>query len=190
MSRSGALAPLVLLLARILQGLSMGGQYGSSAAYISEVAAPNRRGFQASFLYVTLILGQLMAMALLVVLQQVMDSENLTAWGWRIPFIVGGGTALLALRLLLRLEETRSFETAKVKTETVSPWVTFRLYRREVLIVVGLNLGGSVGFYTFTTYMQKFLTNTGEFSKDTADADHYCGAVCLDVVATGDGVAV
>jgi MHS family alpha-ketoglutarate permease-like MFS transporter len=175
----GVLAPVVLLLARILQGLSMGGQFGSSAAYIAEVASPKRRGFQASFLYVTLILGQLMAMALLLVLQQVMDPAQLSAWGWRIPFIVGGVTALLALRLLLRLEESHSFETVQNKVAATSPRPTLRQYRREVLIVLGLNLGGSVAFYSFTTYMQKFLTNTGEFSKDTATQITTVGLVVL-----------
>jgi MHS family alpha-ketoglutarate permease-like MFS transporter len=164
----GILAPAALLAARILMGLSMGGQFGSAAAYISEVASPKSRGFQASFLYVTLILGQLVAMALLVVLQQVMEPAELSAWGWRIPFILGGVMSLLALRLLLRLEESQSFETVRDKVATVSPWSSLRIYYREVIIVLGLNLGGSVAFYTFTTYMQKFLTNTAEFSKDTA----------------------
>jgi MHS family alpha-ketoglutarate permease-like MFS transporter len=164
----GILAPMALLAARILMGLSMGGQFGSAAAYISEVASPKSRGFQASFLYVTLILGQLMAMALLVVLQQVMEPADLNAWGWRIPFIVGGVMSLLALRLLLQLEESQSFETVRDKVASVSPWSSLRIYYREVIVVLGLNLGGSVAFYTFTTYMQKFLTNTAAFSKDTA----------------------
>jgi MHS family alpha-ketoglutarate permease-like MFS transporter len=164
----GIFAPLVLLTARILQGLSMGGQFGSSAAYIAEVAAPNRRGFQASFLYVTLILGQLVAMGLLVILQQVLQPAQLSAWGWRIPFIIGGVTALLSLRLLLRLEESHSFKVVRNKVAPVSPWHTLRQYRREVLVVLGLNLGGSVAFYSFTTYMQKFLANTAGFSKDTS----------------------
>ncbi len=164
----GILAPVILLGARVLQGLSMGGQYGSCVTYISEVATRARRGFLSSFQYVTLILGQLTAMALLVVLQQVLTPEQLAGWGWRVPFILGGFAALLALRILLRLDESQTFEAVRDTAAAVPAWRTLRSHGREVLTVVGLTIGGAVGFYSFTTYMQKFLTLSAGLSRDAA----------------------
>ena len=166
--RIGILAPVILLGARVLQGLSMGGQYGSCVTYISEVATRARRGFLSSFQYVTLILGQLTAMALLVVLQQVLTPVQLAGWGWRVPFILGGIAALVALRILLRLDESRTFEAVRDTAASVPAWRTLRNHGREVLTVVGLTIGGAVGFYSFTTYMQKFLTLSAGLSRDAA----------------------
>lgn len=164
----GLMAPVVLTVARVLQGLSMGGQYASCVTYISEVAGAERRGFLASFQYVTLIMGQLAAMGLLIVLQQTLSPGDLSAWGWRVPFIIGAIAALLALKVLLTLDETESFTAIKHKVEGVPAWATLAKYKREVAIVLGLTIGGAVSFYSFTTYMQKFLTNTAGFSKDQA----------------------
>jgi MHS family alpha-ketoglutarate permease-like MFS transporter len=95
----GALAPALLLVARLFQGLSVGGEYGTSATYMSEVALKGRRGFFASFQYVTLIGGQLCALLVLVILQQTLSTEELKAWGWRVPFVIGALAALVALYL-------------------------------------------------------------------------------------------
>jgi MFS family permease len=93
----GALAPVLLLVARLAQGLSVGGEYGTAATYMSEVAGRGQRGFYSSFQYVTLIGGQLLALLVLVVLQQVLSVDQLKAWGWRIPFFVGALAAVVAL---------------------------------------------------------------------------------------------
>ena len=94
----GVAAPILLLLVRLVQGLSVGGEYGTSATYMSEVASKGNRGFYSSFQYVTLIGGQLCAILVLLLLEQVfLTGEQLRAWGWRIPFIIG---ALLALTLV------------------------------------------------------------------------------------------
>ena len=85
----GTWAPALLLLARLFQGLSVGGEYGTSATYMSEVAVEGKKGFYASFQYVTLIGGQLLAVLVVVALQQVLSDEDLHAWGWRIPFALG-----------------------------------------------------------------------------------------------------
>lgn len=86
----GTWAPALLLLARLFQGLSVGGEYGTSATYMSEVAVEGRKGFYASFQYVTLIGGQLLALLVVVVLQHTMEDAVLREWGWRIPFALGG----------------------------------------------------------------------------------------------------
>uniref|UniRef100_UPI002B7FD098 MFS transporter n=1 Tax=Dokdonella sp. TaxID=2291710 RepID=UPI002B7FD098 len=100
-------APVLLVLARLLQGLSVGGEYGTSATYLSEMATPEHRGFWSSFQYVTLILGQLLALAVLILLQQVfLTSAQLDAWGWRIPFAIGALCAVSALYLRRNMSET------------------------------------------------------------------------------------
>jgi MFS transporter, MHS family, alpha-ketoglutarate permease len=86
----GMAAPLMLVLARMVQGLSLGGEYGSSATYLSEMAQSHRRGFYSSFQYVTLIGGQLIALGIQLILQQfVLTESQLLQWGWRIPFFIG-----------------------------------------------------------------------------------------------------
>ena len=162
----GALAPALLLVARLFQGLSVGGEYGTSATYMSEVALKGRRGFFASFQYVTLIGGQLCALLVLVILQQSLSTEELKAWGWRIPFVVGAVAALVALYLRKSLEETTTAATRQRKEAGTlrGLWV----HRKAFLTVVGFTAGGSLIFYTFTTYMQKYLVNTAGMHAKTA----------------------
>jgi len=164
----GVAAPIILVVCRLVQGLSLGGEYGISATYLSEVATREHRGFWSSFQYVTLILGQLSALALLIVLQRwLLTPAELEAWGWRIPFVIGGLLALAALWLRRGLHETESF-ARQVAPERSPLRRLLREHPREVATVVGLTLGGTLAFYTYTTYMQKFLVNTSGFSKDDA----------------------
>lgn len=164
----GVAAPVLLVLARLLQGLSVGGEYGTSATYLSEVANKENRGFFSSFQYVTLIAGQLVALALLIVLQQfVLTHEQLEAWGWRIPFFIGALCALIAMRMRSHMEETQSFTAAK-ENKKRGTLAELAKHPRAVATVVGLTLGGTVAFYTYSIYMQKFLVNTVGLSKDQA----------------------
>ncbi|MBO0764375.1 MAG: MFS transporter [Hyphomicrobiaceae bacterium] len=154
----GLAAPAFLGLARIIQGLSLGGEYGTSATYLTEVADEKNRGFYSSFQYVTLIGGQLCAIAVLLLLQQVfLTSEELRAWGWRIPFVIGALLALIALIMRRNLLETDDFVAAKPVARRENPLKALMKYPREVALVVGLTMGGTTAFYTYTTYMQKFL---------------------------------
>ncbi len=162
----GIFAPVMLLLARLLQGLSVGGEYGTSATYLSEMATRKLRGFYSSFQYVTLIMGQLVATALLLLLQRILSPAELEAWGWRVPFVIGAICALLAMYLRRHLEETGSFKAAAREGDKRSGRLrALAQHPREVLIVAGLTMGGTVAFYTYTTYMQKFLVNTVGLSK-------------------------
>jgi MHS family alpha-ketoglutarate permease-like MFS transporter len=165
----GVAAPVILLLARVFQGLSLGGEYGASATYISEMAGRKYRGFWSSFQYVTLIGGQLTALAVLIILQHVLGKGDMAVWGWRIPFVIGAGLAIVAYWLRRRLPESRSF--VRVDTLGSARGGIRRLvldHPREAITVLGFTAGGSVIFYVYTTYMQKFLTNTAGFSKDQA----------------------
>jgi MHS family alpha-ketoglutarate permease-like MFS transporter len=154
----GFAAPIMLAIARIVEGLSLGGEYGASATYLSEVADPKRRGFYSSFQYVTLIGGQLTAIIVLLVLQKLFLTEaELKAWGWRIPFVIGALLAIFTAVMRRGLHETEAFEEAK---RTVAPSGSLRglfKYPREILLVIGLTAGGTAAFYTFTTYMQTFV---------------------------------
>ena len=176
----GVAAPILLVVARLLQGLSVGGEYGASATYLSELAGARHRGFLASFQYVTLISGQLLALGVLLVLQRVLTDAELHAWGWRIPFVIGAVASLAALRLRRTLVETAAFATVDRARQTglVARLLT---YRREVLLVIALGAGGSLAFYTFTTYMQKFLVNTAGWTK--ADASLVSAATLLVYMA-------
>ncbi len=154
----GVGAPILLLLARMLQGLSLGGEYGSSATYLSEMATSARRGFYSSFLYVTLIGGQLAALAVLLVLQNLLLSpEQLRDWGWRIPFLIGAALALFALVMRRDLKETEAFVEAHAQRPRRGGFRVVVDYPREVLTVIGLTMGGTLAFYVYTIYMQKFL---------------------------------
>lgn len=154
----GAAAPVLLCLARIVQGLSLGGEYGASATYLTEVADGKHRGFYVSFHYVTLIGGQLCAILVLLVLQQFfLTAAQMRAWGWRIPFAIGALLAIIAVVMRRSLHETKDFIEASTAGKHESPVRTLARYPREVLIVIGLTAGGTTAFYTYTTYMQKFL---------------------------------
>jgi MHS family alpha-ketoglutarate permease-like MFS transporter len=161
----GAAAPVLLLVARLVQGLSVGGEYGTAATYMSEVAGKGHRGFYSSFQYVTLIGGQLLALLVLVALQAWLSVDELKAWGWRIPFVIGAVTAVVAMYLRRSLVETGS-ESAMHSKEAGSLRGLLK-YKRSVLLVLAFTMGGSLYFYTFTTYMQKYLVNTAHMDAKT-----------------------
>jgi MFS transporter, MHS family, alpha-ketoglutarate permease len=177
-ARIGVAAPVLLVVARLLQGLSVGGEYGASATYLSEMAGARLRGFYSSFQYVTLISGQLIALVVLLVLQRMLGNAALEEWAWRIPFVIGGVLAVGALWLRRGIDETPSFR-AVVEGSTIrrSPVRELLRYPRQILTVVGLTAGGTVAFYTFTTYAQKFLVNSGGWSK--ADASRISALTLL-----------
>ena len=167
--RIGALAPILLVAARLLQGLSLGGEYGTSATYLSEVATPHRRGFYSSFQYVTLTSGQLLALGVQIVLQQLLTSAQMHAWGWRIAFVIGAAAAVTVMWLRRTMDESENFKQAAAANTDNTERGSLRLllsYPRQCLTVMGLTLGGTIAFYTFTTYMQKFMINTAGLPKE------------------------
>jgi MHS family dicarboxylic acid transporter PcaT-like MFS transporter len=163
----GLYAPLLLMLARLVQGFALGGEYGAAATYMSEVATEGRRGFLSSFQYVTLVGGQLLASLLVVALQMLLTEADLKAWGWRIPFVVGALAALVALAARSRLQETAD-AASMAAPDSGRLGALLRRHPGAFLSVLGFTAGGSLMFYTFTTYMQKFLVNTAHFPIATA----------------------
>lgn len=163
----GVAAPILLVIARLMQGLSVGGEYGASATYLSEMAGKRHRGFWSSFQYVTLISGQLVALCVLLFLQAVLSKEALSDWGWRIPFVIGGVLAVVVFWIRRRIGETESFEKREAGGRS-SFGALFRDHPREAALVMLLTAGGTLAFYAYSIYLQKFLVNTSGFSVQTA----------------------
>lgn len=167
----GVAAPILLVLARILQGLSVGGEYGASATYLSEMAGKKRRGFWSSFQFVTMVMGQLIALGLLALMQTTMEKADLEAWGWRIPFLIGAAMAVVVFWIRARMDESQSYENSKAAgAERAHTMMLFMKYPKQTLIIFGFTAGGSLGFYAFTTYMPKFLAGSAGFPATTATA--------------------
>jgi len=165
----GVGAPTLLVAARLVQGLSLGGEYGASAVYLTEMAGRRRRGFWSSFQFLTLIAGQLTALSVLIVLQAVLPEAALKAWGWRIPFALGGVLAIVVFWIRTGLSETSAFTAARGAPKAATRML-MRDHPRQTLAVLGLTCAGSLTFYAYTTYMQKFLVNTAGFPKASATA--------------------
>ncbi|WP_342630200.1 MFS transporter [Nguyenibacter vanlangensis] len=166
--RIGVAAPVVLVVARLIQGLSLGGEYGASATYLSEVAPPGRRGFYSSFQYVTLVMGQLLALLVLLAMQfALLTPQQIAAWGWRVPFGIGALLSLSVLWLRRDMHESTQFTRTRATRQRGGLRALIR-HPKAILTVCGLTLGGTVAFYTYTIYMQKYLVNTLGFPRERA----------------------
>ena len=163
----GDFAILFLLLARLIQGLSVGGEYGIAATYLSELASEGRRGFYSSFRYVTLIGGQLLAVASISVLLLFFDEAEMKEWAWRILFVFGGLLALGSLFVRGVMHETG--QNLKKHEDRGTLKALFNTSWREFLIVVGITAGGSLAFYTITTYSKTFMINSAGIDATTSN---------------------
>lgn len=155
----GMAAPFLLLAVRLLQGLSVGGEYGTVATYMSEVALKGQRGFYSSFQYVTLSGGQLLASLLGVVMLMLMTKEQMMDGGWRIPFLIGGVVAILSYFARRNLKETlqesdKPEQAGSLRELFKNNWGTF-------LLVVGYTSAGSLTFYVLTVYSKTYITSLG-----------------------------
>ncbi|EMF00608.1 MFS transporter [Streptomyces mobaraensis NBRC 13819 = DSM 40847] len=177
----------VLLVARLLQGLSVGGEYAASATYLTEASAPGRRGFASSFQYVSMTAGQLLGLGLLIVLQHTLTSAELHDWGWRIPFVVGALGAAVIFYLRRNMLETETYQEADDTPQGDRGTVRALLrHKREALLVIALTMGGTVAYYTYTTYLTKYLSNTAGLPKQTATLVSFCALLvfaCLQPLA-------
>lgn len=155
----GDLAIILLLIARLIQGLSVGGEYGIAATYLSELATKGNRGFYSSFQYVTLIGGQLLAVASISIMLLFFSEQEMKDYAWRILFIIGG---LLALgSLFVRSIMSESATELHKHEDRGSFKALFSTSLKPFLIIVGITAGGSLTFYTITTYTKTFMINSG-----------------------------
>ncbi|MGW6535690.1 MFS transporter [Streptomyces sp. NPDC055051] len=179
----------VLLVARLLQGLSVGGEYAASATYLTEASAPGRRGLASSFQYVSMTAGQVFGLGLLLVLQHTMSGEALHSWGWRVPFVIGALGAAVVFYLRRNMLETEVYEEtadAGVAHGEQGTLKALWAHRREAFLVVALTMGGTVAYYTYTTYLTKYLSNSAGLPKQTATLVSFCALIafaCLQPLA-------
>ncbi|MCQ4208899.1 MFS transporter [Streptomyces longispororuber] len=182
---------VVLLVARLLQGLSVGGEYAASATYLTEASDPKRRGFASSFQYVSMTAGQIVGLGLLIVLQRTLSDDALHGWGWRIPFIVGALGAAIIFYLRRNMLETEVYEESAdadgaVGGDDKGTMKALWAHRREAFLVIALTMGGTVAYYTYTTYLTKYLSNSAGLSKQTATLVSFCALIvfaCLQPLA-------
>ncbi|MFD8977476.1 MFS transporter [Streptomyces sp. NPDC059593] len=180
---------VVLLIARLLQGLSVGGEYAASATYLTEASAPEHRGFASSFQYVSMTAGQILGLGLLIILQQTMSSEALHSWGWRIPFIIGALGAAVVFYLRRTMLETEVYEESAGDGVAAGEQGTLKAlwaHKREAFLVIALTMGGTVAYYTYTTYLTKYLSNSAGLPKQTATLVSFCALIvfaCLQPLA-------
>lgn len=185
-AQAGVAAPVILVVARMIQGLSVGGEYGSSATYLSEMAPAQHRGFWSSFQYATLSGGQLLAILTALILQSALSESELVAWGWRVPFVIGAMLAVLVYLMRRRMAETRSFASIDQARPHSSLRILWRDHRRACILVAMMSGGGGLASYAFTTYMLKYLINSAGFEKETATliiAAALVWSFCLQPVA-------
>lgn len=167
--QAGYAGALVLLLARLLQGMSIGGEYAASATYLTEASARDRRGLGSSFQYVSMTAGQLLGLGILITLQHVLTTDQLHDWGWRLPFVLGAVFAVVVFWIRRRLEETDAFaEEAGTQDDARGSLRLLWQHRRQALLVMALTLGGTVAYYTYTTYLTKYLIGSAGMAKNTA----------------------
>ncbi|NED87894.1 MFS transporter [Streptomyces sp. SID11233] len=177
----------VLMLARLLQGLSVGGEYAASATYLTEASAPERRGFASSFQYVSMTAGQLIGLGLQIVLQRNMSDAALHSWGWRIPFVVGALGAAIVFYLRRSMLETEVYAgSGAAGQEDRGTLKVLWQHRREAFLVMALTMGGTVAYYTYTTYLTKFLSKSAGMEKSTASLVSFCALfvfMCIQPLA-------
>lgn len=175
--QAGYFGALVLLLARLLQGLSIGGEYAASATYLTEASARNRRGLGSSFQYVSMTCGQLLGLGILITMQHTLSAAQISSWGWRIPFLVGAVFAVVVFWLRRRLQETDAFAEQQSGGDEGDGGYddnargTLKVlwqHRRQAGLVMALTLGGTVAYYTYTTYLTKYLIGSAGMEKSTA----------------------
>ncbi|MET8865292.1 MFS transporter [Nonomuraea sp. NPDC004580] len=184
----GYVGALVLVVARLLQGLSVGGEYAASATYLTEATPKGRRGMASSFQYVSMTAGQLVGLGLQIILQNTMSKEALDSYGWRIPFLVGAVAAAVVFWLRRNLLETEAYdeeerEAAPARRGTIAQLL---VHKKEALLVIALTMGGTVAYYTYTTYLTKYLSNTAGLPKETATLVSFCALfvfMCLQPLA-------
>lgn len=153
----GLAAPLLLTLARLLQGLSLGGEYASATTFLTEMAPPHRRGFYSSFVFFSAAVGILAASAVGWVLTAWLSRAEMAEWGWRIPFLLGALGGVAGLWIRRSIPETEAFSESKKAGVEKQPLRTLlREYPVEVLRIIGFSILTTFAFYIFVAYVPTY----------------------------------
>jgi MFS transporter, MHS family, alpha-ketoglutarate permease len=158
----GWLAPILLILARIAQGMSLGGEVSNASAYLAEIAPAERRGRYSAFFYISTGAAVLVASLLGALLTAVLSDDQLTSWGWRIPFIVGGVLGIIGVWMRRTIPETEQFEDNKDKARALrNPLLTtLREHPKAVGQLIGFTLLSTLCYYTFFSALTPFATGS------------------------------
>ncbi|POX38787.1 MFS transporter [Streptomyces sp. Ru73] len=163
---AGVLAPIVLVLARLLQGLSVGGEFAASTTFLVESAGPGRRGLFSSFQYVSTTIGQLVASGIAALLVANLAPATMDSWGWRVPFVLGAVLSLVGFWVRRGAHETRSEEQAKAPRPGL--FEALRRHPRESLLICGITAGGTLAYYTWTSYLPTYAELNAGVTKSDA----------------------
>ncbi|MGW7269569.1 MFS transporter [Streptomyces sp. NPDC054864] len=163
---AGVLAPVVLVLARLLQGLSVGGEFAASTTFLVESAGPGRRGLFSSFQYVSTSAGQLAASGVAALLVSVLSDGQMDGWGWRLPFVIGAVLSLVGFWIRQGAYETH--EAPRDDAERPRLFDALRTYPRQSLLICGITAGGTIAYYTWTSYLPTYAELNTDISKSQA----------------------
>ncbi|MEV0245670.1 MFS transporter [Nocardia sp. NPDC050712] len=180
----GVAAPILLILLRVVQGFSTGGEYGGAATYLAECATDRKRGFFGSFLEFGTLAGFVGGSATVLACQLVLGSDAMHDWGWRIPFMIAVPLGLIGWYLRTRLDESPVFEEVAEQEKTPPGGLreVLTTYRRETLTLIGLVVALNVVNYTLLTYQPTYLQNTIGISESTTTAMMLIGQLVMMVV--------
>ncbi|MFG2888654.1 MFS transporter [Streptomyces sp. NPDC048248] len=159
----GVLAPVVLVVARLVQGLSVGGEFAASTTFLVESAGPGRRGLFSSFQYVSTTVGQLLASGTAALLAALLTEGQMGQWGWRVAFFFGALLSLLGLWIRSGAQETRS--AAQQAAARPGLFEALRRHPRQSLLICGITAGGTIAYYTWTTYLPTYAQVNAGFDK-------------------------
>jgi MFS transporter, MHS family, proline/betaine transporter len=182
----GIFAPILLILARMVQGFSTGGEYGGAATFIAEYAPDKRRGFLGSWLEFGTLTGFVLGSSLVLIVNLILPSSAMDAWGWRIPFLVALPLGLVGLYLRTKLEDTPAFrdmsKAGKVARSPLRDTLTNNW--RMILNLIGIVFLLNVADYTLLTFMPTFMTSDLGFSDTTSQIVTISVEVCMMIVIT------
>ncbi|WP_437035900.1 MFS transporter [Streptomyces sp. enrichment culture] len=163
---AGVLAPVVLVLARLLQGLSVGGEFAASTTFLVESAGPGRRGLFSSFQYVSTTAGQLVASGIATLLVDTLSEDRMNGWGWRVPFVFGAVLSLVGFWIRQGAQETRSTEQQRAPRPAL--FEALRRHPRESLLICGITAGGTIAYYAWTSYLPTYAELNAGVAKSDA----------------------
>ncbi len=180
-------AAALVVIARLVQGIAMGGEVATAATYVVETAPEDKRYRFGSFTYASDALGTLGATIVLAVLLATLGTDAVRDGGWRIAFLVAAALGLVALGIRLKAPESPVFRAAKAIEVKQSTWPMLKAHRQRMLLVFALTIGSTVGVYFGSVYLPQFAAHTGTISEKSAAAQHTIALVVLLLAMIASG---